>query len=436
MSSCDPRMSRRHFLRGLGVASGAVVASTSGLAAWVMGSRPTEAAALAAGDLSARSDRTLVVLELGGGNDALSTVIPYSDPAYRALRPTLAVADPIALDDEVALHPNLARLAARYRDGQVAIVEGVGTPNPNLSHFASLARWWSGDPADSTGSGWLGRYLDGTVGDDDPLAGVGIGPMPSPALMGTRSFATSIADATGLQPSLPAWAGPVEPLLQAWAGFAPRHPDRSTLLGQVQRAIALTARARHELADALAADAGQGGAGATGAGAANEPRSYRQSATITSSLQLAASLVAADEPPRVVYVSGVGDFDTHQGQAQRHPALMADLDAGIEGFFTTLDAAGASQRALLMTVSEFGRRAAENGSGTDHGAASTHLFVGPGVKGGRYGVPPSLTKLDEDGNLAVGVDYRVLYATALEGWLGTESDAILGKGFTPLPILA
>src|SRR5262249_14115833 len=140
-----------------------------------------------------RTDRTLVVVELAGGNDGLSMVVPYADPAYAALRPTLKITNPIALDSTIGLHPKLMTVADRYHKGQVAIVEGVGYPNPDLSHFASLATWWAGAPGGS-GAGWLGRYLDGTVGFGDPLAAVGVGPVPSPALAGEASFATTIAD--------------------------------------------------------------------------------------------------------------------------------------------------------------------------------------------------------------------------------------------------
>ena len=156
---------------------------------------------------------------------------------------------------------------------------------------------------------------------------------------------------------------------------------------------------------------------------------------MSDSLRLAAQLVVSKHAPRVIYVSGLGDYDTHQGQAQRHPALMTDLDAGLETFFTTLDAAHASDRALVMTVSEFGRRPGENGSGTDHGTAAPHFFIGSGVKGGRYGAPPSLTQLDPQGNLVHSVDFRSMYATAVQGWLGVDAEAIVGKGFAPLPLL-
>jgi uncharacterized protein (DUF1501 family) len=130
----------------------------------------------------------------------------------------------------------------------------------------------------------------------------------------------------------------------------------------------------------------------------------------------------------------LGDFDTHQGEAQRHPALMADLDAGVEAFFSRLDAAGASDRAVVMTVSEFGRRPAENGSGTDHGTAAPHFFVGSPIKGGRYGEAPSLGKLDQSRNLVHTADFRSLYATALKGWLGVDPEPVLGKRWETFPV--
>jgi uncharacterized protein (DUF1501 family) len=435
--SDEQGITRRRFVTGLGVAAGAAVATGYALSVWADGESGSMRTAHqpAAPRLAGRDDRTLVVVELGGGNDGLSMVVPLADPAYARLRPTLGVTAPIALDASVGLHPNLAKLADRYRGGQVAIVEGVGYPDPNLSHFASLAYWWSGTPGESGGAGWLGRYLDATVGYDDPLAGVAIGPVPPPALLGAQSFATSITDSTGLQPSVPAWAESADDLVRAWSRFAPASPDPATVLGQVQHAIHLTVEARDDLRADLAANDAAATAPADDLTAGRAQGNYRRSASVADSMRLAARLVAAKHAPRVVYVSGLGDYDTHQGQAQRHPALMTDLDEGIEAFFATLDAAGHSDRALVMTVSEFGRRAAENGSGTDHGAAAAHFVVGPKVSGGRYGTPPSLTSLDDHGNLVHTVDFRALYATALDGWLGVDAEAIVGKGYAPLPLL-
>ena len=331
--------------------------------------------------------------------------------------------DAIALDGTVGLAPELAKLAARYRAGQVAIVEGVGYPDPDLSHFASLAYWWSGAPGTSGYRGWLGRYLDATVGFDDPLAAVGIGPVPSPALLGSRSFATSIADATGLQPQLPAWVDTPDDLVGGVVALrAGRHrPDHDDGRDRAGHPLhrARPARARGTTRRVDRRRRGREG--------------YGQEQSATAALTLAAQLVVADHAPRVIYVNGLGDYDTHQGEATRHPALMGDLDAGLDAFFAALDAAGVSDRAVVMTVSEFGRRPAENGSGTDHGTAAPHFLIGASVKGGRYGAPPSLTQLDDHGNLVATTDFRSLYATALQDWLGVDAEPLVGRDFTPHP---
>jgi uncharacterized protein (DUF1501 family) len=414
-------VSRRKFLTGLGLA-GTVVAGGYALDTWA---RPiTSGAASAAPKVAGKQGHTVVFVELAGGNDGIGTGIPYTDPNYRRLRPTLGVENPIDLDGAVGLHPSLPKLAERFRAGRVAIVEGIGYPDNDLSHFASLANWWSGTPGHPSATGWLGRYLDRTVGFTDPLAGVVIGPGPSPALLGERSFATSINDATGLQPAAPAWITNTPTLADSWAKLAPRRADRSSLVGQVQAAVGLTDDARADLERTLSAAPAVGGDDPSTAAA------YGDGSAVTS-LDLAARLVAAKEPPKVVYVTNLGDYDTHQGQAARHQALLEDLDAGLERFFASVEAAGVADKVIVVTLSEFGRRAQENGSGTDHGAASAHFIIGSKVVGGRYGEPTALAKLDARGNLPMAVDFRQVYATALEGWLGVDAEPILGSGFEP-----
>jgi len=429
-------MSRRRFLTGMGVATTAAVAGGYGLTVWQRDPTRSSGDALRAGELGDGAGRTLVVVEMGGGNDGLNTVIPLNDGAYRDLRPTLGVAEPIDLDGRIGFHPSLTRLAERYRAGRVAAIEGIGYPEPDLSHFGSFDIWWSARGGSGT-AGWLGRYLDGTVGFDDPLAAVGIGPSPAKALIGDESFATSIADATGLQPRAPAWIDDADDLMRAWSGFAPAHVDAADLLGRVTRAIGLTDEARRALGRELDPNDGSHDAEVededAGSGASAGQGRYGDR-SVVDSLALAARLVGSDVRPRVVYVSGIGDFDTHQGQAERHPVLLEQLDTGIEAFFDALPQDVADD-VVLMTVSEFGRRPAENGSGTDHGTANAHLVVGPAVQGGRYGEAPSLTRLDRAGNLDHSVDFRSLYATAL-GWLGADSAPVLGDDFETLPVFA
>ncbi|MBM3658365.1 MAG: DUF1501 domain-containing protein [Actinobacteria bacterium] len=419
--------SRRRFLSGAGVVAGALVAGHA-LSVW---GRPLAAGAATATATAGKAakGRTVVFVELAGGNDAIDTLVPYTDPQYRRLRPTLAVDAPIDLDGAVGLHPGLVALAERYRAGQVAVIEGVGYPDNDLSHFASLANWWSAEPGSPGATGWLGRYLDRAVGYDDPLAGVVVGPGPSPALVGERSFATSISDTSGLAPRAPAWLADTDDLLDTWARMGSARSSRRTLEGKVRQAIALTDDARADLDRALRADA-------TGDDAALDPRADAadvSDGSATDAFAVAARLVTAPSPPRVVYLTRLGDYDTHQGSAARRDALMTDLDTGLGRFLTTVEAAGRADDVIVVTLSEFGRRAQENGSGTDHGNAGTHFVIGARVTGGRYGAPTTLSTLDSRGNLPFAVDFRQLYATAL-GWLDADPEPILGKGFTPQPV--
>jgi len=426
--------SRRDFLGRLGLGA-ATITGGYGLSVWewagpASASRATVGLGSGAGTLGeGAKGHTLVIVEMAGGNDGLNTVVPLNVGAYHDLRPTLGVTDPIPLDVDIGLHPSLAKLAKRFEAGQVAIVEGLGYPEPDLSHFGSIAIWWSARGG-SGQAGWLGAYLDGTVGFDDPLAAIGIGPGPSPALLGTRSFATTITDSSGLQPRLPAWLDRPDDLLEAWGNVAPAKVDATTLVGQVRRSVGLTVRAREDLAKALRGATVQ----APGNEASASGRRAYQATSVVDSLALAAELIRSPAKPRVIYVSGIGDFDTHQGEAQTHPELMSRLDEGIDSFFIALGEA--AKDVVLATVSEFGRRPAENGGGTDHGTANVHFVVGPAVKGGRFGEPPSLTSLDRTGNLVHTTDFRSLYATLLDGWLGVEAAVILGDDFPTLPLFA
>jgi uncharacterized protein (DUF1501 family) len=404
------KLSRREFLAGLGAAS-VVAAGGYAVSTWTGGHAFTSASGHPGQGETPAGPRTLVLLELAGGNDALNMVVPHGDPAYAALRPTLGVTNPIDLDGHIGLSPKLATLADEYKAGRLTIVEGIGVPQPNLSHFASLQRWWTADPDLHETTGWVGRYLDRAVGRSDPMAGIGIGPGPSPVLAGAVSFSTAITSADGLQPAR------LDPdvrdaLLRAWQSMVPAQPGED-LVGSVQRAIADTLDARTRLTRDLSG-------GSTATDDSGTP-------TISSALVLAAELAASPDHPRVIHVHVEGDFDTHEGEADRHPALMADLDDGVKAFLGKLDELHARDNVVLATMSEFGRRAHENGSGTDHGTAAAHLVLGSAARGGRAGAPPSLTKLDENGNLVATVDYRS-YDAALLSWLDPHAD--LGAVFT------
>jgi len=241
---------RRQFLAGLGAAVTVGVAGGYGISVWgrsdavaAPGTTTTLGAtttSMPAGTSGPITDRTLVIIEMGGGNDGLNMVVPHATDAYYDLRGDLAIDTPLDLDGAIGLHPDLTYLADRFATGEVAIVEGVGYPDPNLSHFASMATWWSGLPASVGQTGWLGRYLDGTVGSNDPLAGVSIGPGPTPAMAGEQSFVVTVQDMTGLAPSLPPWIDTKDELMSMWQGFAPARFDGAVLLDQVRMAIDTT----------------------------------------------------------------------------------------------------------------------------------------------------------------------------------------------------
>ncbi len=430
-----PSVTRRRFLGALGACVAVASAGAYGISVWgrnpdgagipvTTDSPATTTTTPPAGTLPVGEGRTLVVIEMGGGNDGLNTIVPYSSNRYYDLRGDLAITDPLDLDGEIGLHPSLPFLADMYRDGMVAVVEGIGYPDPDLSHFASMATWWSGMGSSPAPTGWLGRYLDATTGAEDPLAAVTIGPGPTPALLGDTSFQISVQDMSGLSPRIPEWIDSRNELSGLWAGFAPAAFDGVTTLDTVRQAIAVTVDAQHEINDIL---------GAPEVAAPTVTR--RRNSELEDSIAVAAALITSESAPRVVYIHGWGDFDTHEGQASRHTDMMEQLDSALRTLFTAAESAGIADQLLVMTTSEFGRRPAFNGSGTDHGTAGSHFLIGSQLHGGRYGEPASLANLDGRGNLIHTVDYRSLYASVLNGWFGVAAEDLLGGSYELLPVL-
>lgn len=436
-------VSRRKFLGSLGAGVVVAVAGGIGISVWTrnrssagiprVGGAPTAGTAatsttrsgLPPGSLGIGVDRTLIIIEMGGGNDGLNTVVPHALAGYYDQRGALAITEPIDLDGEIGLHPALTFLADRYALDQVAVIEGIGYPDPDLSHFASMANWWSGSPNTPVTTGWLGRYLDGTIGADDPLAGVSIGPGPSPAMLGDRSFVISLQDMTGLSPIIPQWVDRHDEIMGMGQGFSPAAFDGTQTIDVVRDAIAATVTAQSTVNDIL---------GAPDVSAPTAGPQRRRGTDLEQSMEVAAALITSSAPPRVVYIHGWGDFDTHEGQAGRHQAMMQDLNTALAGFFTAIESAGMAERVTVMTTSEFGRRVAFNGSGTDHGTAGAHFVIGHDVIGGRYGERPSLTNLDQRGNMFATVDYRSVYTTILGGWMGVDPVGVLGGDFEMLPV--
>lgn len=347
------------------------------------------------------SDRVLVVIELDGGNDGLSTLVPAADSRYHDLRGDLAH-DPgtvIAVDDEVGLHPALARTAERG----LVTVEGVGAATPDLSHFEMAGRWRQGDVdgASRFDHGFLGRLADG-LASTSPLAAVSVAGA-APDLDGEMAVGAHLQGIDDLWfLSQPDW-------LQASA-------YREVLAGYGDASIEQVI----SLADRLAAVA-------TDENDDDATRQMRQDGgDLGRQLVTAADLLDADLGTRIVRARLSG-FDTHEGHRWRHDSLMAQIDAALDGFRRRLDAAGLADRVLIATISEFGRRVEPNDSGLDHGTASTMFVAGPGEWGEvrRLGESPSLAQLDADGNLRATVSFDRYLGALAEGWMGVDAASVL-----------
>jgi len=353
-----------------------------------------------------RDARVLVVVQLDGGNDALNTAVPHADPDYAKLRPRLKLAtkDLVKVSDGVGLHPSLKPLGTLLEKGHLAVLPGVGYPNPNRSHFRSMAIWQTAkfDPEEHKGYGWIGRALDI---DNRSSALIGAGDVPL-TLRGRRSATVSLSNPEDLVLSDAATAK------QALGSEA-----SDDLLAFVRRQAADGFGAADKMAD-LARDSGT---------------SY-PSSRLAEKLRLAARLLKSNLGTRVFYTQQ-GGYDTHATQLFKHADLLRDFGGAVQAFFADLQEAKLAERVVLLAFSEFGRTIKENGSGgTDHGTAGCVFLAGPGVKGGLVGTMPSLTDLVQ-GEPKMTTDFRRVYATLLDRWLDCSSEQVLGAKFEPLPLL-
>ncbi len=362
--------------------------------------------------------RILVMLQLSGGNDGLNTVVPYRDDAYRRLRPTLAVGagEVHKLNDAVGLHPQLEGLKALFDEGQLAVVQGVGYPNPNRSHFESMDIWHTADPTlVQRETGWLGRALERDPAlhalhlDDSPLPLALRSPGGDvPAVRTIDSFRLSGGADHAARRA-------IERMLAARDASLESGPAAEV---EFVRRVAVSAVETARRLDKLPND-GAGGYPALG---------------LARRLREIARLIAADFGPRIYYTT-LGGFDTHARQGTQHPNLLAELGRSVQAFYADLARQGLADRVLLMTFSEFGRRAQENASlGTDHGVAAPLFLCGPGVKPGVVGPAPDLSKL-VDGDVPHSIDFRSVYSTVLDGWLNVPSAEILGRRFDAVELI-
>jgi uncharacterized protein (DUF1501 family) len=371
-----------------------------------------------------RDGRVLVIVQLDGGNDAINTLVPYADEGYARYRKALRLDKNrlIRIDDQVGLHPAMREVGALLERGQVALVPGVGYPNPNRSHSQSMAIWQSArlEPERDTGPGWIGRAFDGLhdlgtgarPGTSSLFVGDGV---PPAALRGRRAAASALAGLDDLKLT----EGLVSSLTDTRLASMPESGE--DLLAFVRRSQ-LDAYASADRVKELAAKGGKRSA----ASYPDDPLGER--------LRIVSHLLRAGLGARVFYTVQPG-YDTHAGQQETHHRLLRVLSEALGAFFEDLSTAGLAERVLVLCFSEFGRRVAENSSaGTDHGTAGLVLLAGQGVRGGVHGKVPSLTDLP-DGDPRWSLDFRRIYATVLESWLGIPSEPALGGRFERVALL-
>ncbi len=357
-----------------------------------------------------RDGRVLVVLQLDGGNDGINTVVPFGDEAYRKHRRVLRLPTEqlLKIGDGIGLHPSMRGAADLIESGRMAVVQGVGYPNPDRSHFESMRIWQTARPGRSGDDtlGWLGRALDAAPRGAGPAAlHVGDENLPR-ALFARRAVSASFADASDLGLTLP------PPNTVAAAGDDLAAFVNRTVTGAYATAAALEAAARRGV-DASARYPGT---------------------DLANRLDLVARSIKAGSPARVYYLIQSG-YDTHAVQLPTQSRLLREFAGALRAFLDDLAAANLADRILVMAFSEFGRRPEENGSlGTDHGTAGPLFLAGPSVNAGVFGRTPQLGTL-ENGDLTWSTDFRSVYATLLERWLKLPADEVIGRHFDTMPLL-
>jgi uncharacterized protein (DUF1501 family) len=406
MARCS--CSRRDFLArglyGIGVGAGLpfILQRTSAA---------LTAQALTGTSAETHPNRILVVIELSGGNDGLNTVVPFGDAAYYRARPKLGIPerDVRKVADGFGFHPAMVGFERLFKDGRLAVVHGCGYDHPSLSHFSSMGYWHTGIPNGGEPLGWLGRLADETYPAGARNVIVNLGTSQSLAVRG-RLHSPLVFD----DPDRFRREG-TDDEKHVLAGM-----NRARSTGnQTLEFLASTAQNATESADFVRQ------ASAT----YRTPVDYGTGGGIGGNLQRVAALIAADMPTRLYYVTYQGNsFDTHVQQADLHSRLLMYTADAVRGFMEDVKRLGRGDDVAVVMFTEFGRRVEENGSlGTDHGTATPMFIVGHRVKGGLYGKHPSLTDLD-DGNMRMTTDFRRVYATMIDEWLGVADTAAILKG--------
>lgn len=399
-SRSNKSLSRRELLTGI-----------AGVGALSMVPPAFAQAARVAAAQAAANGKVLVILELSGGNDGLNTVVPYGDDAYYRQRPNIGIPknELRVIDDHFGFNPGMAGFERLYKDGKMAIVHGCGYENPSYSHFTSMAYWHTAAPNSGNEYGWVGKLADAIEPSAPPNYLVNIGAKQSLAVRSEKHVPVVFDDPNRFMREAFAAEKEVLDLVPDIGGS--ENSSRSFLLD--------IARSAND-ASALVRDAWS---------KYDSPIDYGVNDL---DLQKVVAMLDAGMPTGLYYVAYRNNaFDTHVFQNNLHRRLLTYTSDAVAGFIQDLERIGRADDVALMIFSEFGRRVPENVSlGTDHGAANAMFIVGNQVKGGHYGELPSLTNLTEGDNLAYTTDFRKVYQTMTQGWLGhSDSNGLLGGNF-------
>jgi uncharacterized protein (DUF1501 family) len=406
---------------GTGLTRRSFVSRSTGLALSVygaasLGPKAFEQGIAAAAAAAPYDDRILVSVFLSGGADSLTMLAPTSaHPQYAANRPTLALpaaeGTPLTEDPSLRWHPSFAGLAELYGEGKVTVMPAVGYDDANQSHFTSRHYWEVGEVNPFGRWGWLGRYLDEHGAPDNPLQGLSLGWDLAPSLAARDVPVATVDEPDNYDFWTPGVWGPVQDKMLDAFGDLGEPATTDVGLAQARTAVAATGRLRDQLAPYQDGFTTPGGVTYPAGGFARRLRAL-------------AAMIAGGLPLKVVAIES-GGYDTHSGQLGSLPGDLLEIGDSLRAFQRDLEARSIQDRVLVHVWSEFGRRPEENGSGTDHGAAGAGFLVGSRVRGELVGEFPGLVNLDEDDNLRNTSDFRGVYCSLLEQWLGVDAAPII-----------
>lgn len=425
---------RRDFLRTTALGS-AFTWTVPSFLAHTFAQLQAEAADKGMRTATGKDSTILVILQMAGGNDGLNTIVPYANDYYHNARPRLGLRDKalLKMNDELAFNANLAGLKELYDAGRLSVIQGVGYPNPNRSHFRSTEIWQTASDSNRfERHGWLGRYFDNACPGAEPTVGISVGRQMPQAFAAKKPLGVSLDDPqnyrfmTSDRPDADETANMEDTFRAMNSGSS-----IETLAGATMREGSVL-----DYVERTALDAQISSEQIRAASNRVQNKAEYPTGRLGSSLKLVARLIGGELPTRIFYVSQ-GGYDTHSNQSGAHDRLLKELGDSVKAFMGDITAQGNAERVMLMTFSEFGRRVKENASnGTDHGAASVMFVAGNKIKPGLLGKYPSLAPGDlHNGDPKFTTDFRSVYAGVLEQWLKTTSAPVLGRKFEPLKLV-